>query len=86
MKKPFLRNPFLRNLVSNHLAKVMCLLSLLAILAGCTFRQPETTHVSSLHEDTTGCLANQPQVPLRDCLTAVYNTRLVNAYTLGQLK
>jgi ABC-type uncharacterized transport system auxiliary subunit len=81
MKKPVLSNP-----VSNQLAKVVCLLSLLVVLAACTFRQPETTHVSSLHEDTTGCLANQPQVPLRACLTAVYNSRLVNAYTLGQLR
>jgi ABC-type uncharacterized transport system auxiliary subunit len=86
MKKPVLSNPVLRNPVSNHLAKVICLLSLLAILAACTFRQPETTHVSSLHEDTTGCLANQQQVLLRDCLTAVYHTRLVNAYTLDQLR
>jgi hypothetical protein len=90
MKKPFLRNP-----VSNHLAKVMCLLSLLVVLAACTFsqpetaRQPETTLVSSahsVHEDTTGCLASQQQVSLRDCLTAVYHARLVNAYTLGQLR
>jgi hypothetical protein len=81
MKKPFLTNP-----VSNHLAKVICLLSLLTILAACTFRQPEAKLVSSTQEDTTGCLASQQQVPLRACLTAVYHARLVNAYTLGQLR
>jgi ABC-type uncharacterized transport system auxiliary subunit len=80
MKKPSLTNP-----VSNQLAKVVCLLSLLVLLAACTFRQPETTLVSPAQEDTTGCLASQDQISLRDCLTAVYHARFVNAYTLGQL-
>ena len=39
-----------------------------------------------LTEDHTGCLAVQLQVSLRDCLTAVYSARLVDAYTLGQLR
>jgi hypothetical protein len=71
--------------VLNQVAKkTIFLLSLLLLLAACTFRSPEATS-SALKEDTTGCLAMQSQVSLRDCLTAVYSARLVNAYTLGQL-
>jgi hypothetical protein len=71
--------------VLNHASKnALFLLSLLLLLAACTFRSPEATS-SSLKEDTTGCLASQSQVSLRDCLTAVYSARLVDAYTLGQL-
>ncbi len=86
MKKHILTNP-----VSKQLAKVLCLLSLLTVLAACTFRQPEatlipSTQVPSIQADTTGCLANQQQISLRACLTAVYHARFVNAYTLGELR
>jgi hypothetical protein len=71
--------------VLNHLSKkTIFLLSLLLLLAACTFRSPEVTS-SALTKDTTGCLASQNQVSLRDCLTAVYHARLVDTYTLGQL-
>jgi ABC-type uncharacterized transport system auxiliary subunit len=74
------------NRASNQIASVVCLLSLLAILAACTFGQSESTFVSSATKDPTGCLASQGQISLRDCLTAVSNARLVDAYTLGQLR
>jgi hypothetical protein len=71
---------------SNQIASIVCLLGLLTLLTACTFRQSEATHVSYTHEDTTGCVASQQQLSLRDCLTAVHNARLVNAYTLGLLR
>lgn len=67
-------------------AKAVCVLSLLIFLTACSFRQPEATLVPFVHEDTAGCLASQQQVSLRECLTAVYHARFVNAYTLGQLR
>jgi ABC-type uncharacterized transport system auxiliary subunit len=81
MKRHFLTNP-----ASNQVEKVVCLLSLLAILAACTFGQSESTFVSSATKDPTDCLASQGQISLRDCLTAVSQARWVNAYTLGQLR
>lgn len=74
--------------VSNRITSVVCLLSLLGVLAACAFRQSEVgvPLVSPLHHDTTGCLASQGQISLRDCLTVVSNARLVDAYTLGQLR
>jgi hypothetical protein len=78
MKKQSFMNP-----VSKPLAVVVCLLSLLAFLAVYTFSQPDSTLVE---KDTKSCLASEQQIPLRDCLTAVYHPRLVNAYTLGQLR
>lgn len=43
-------------------------------------------HALDVTEDEAGCLAAQAQLSLRDCLTAVYHARFVNAYTLGQLR
>lgn len=71
------------NLVPRLLTSVVCLLSLLAFLAVYTFSQPAPTLAE---KDTKSCLASEQQVSLRDCLTAVYNARLVDAYTLGQLR
>lgn len=71
------------NPVPKLLASAVCLLSLLAFLAVYTFSQPDSTLVE---KDTKSCLASEEQLSLRDCLTAVYNARLVNAYTLGQLR
>jgi hypothetical protein len=71
---------------SNQIASIVCLLGLLTLLAACTFGQSEATFVSPATKDPTGCLASQDQVSLRDCLTAVSNARLVDAYTLGQLR
>jgi hypothetical protein len=71
------------NPVPKLLAVVICLLSLLAFLAVYTFSQPVPT---LLEKETKSCLASEKQVSLRDCLTAVYNARLVDAYTLGQLR
>jgi hypothetical protein len=64
--------------------KTIFLLSLFLFLAACTFSLPEVNN-ASLAKDTTGCVASQHQISLLDCLTAVYNARLVDAYTLGQL-
>lgn len=78
MKKQSFVNP-----VSKPLAVIVCLLSLLIFLAVYTFSQPDSTLVE---QDTKSCLASEQQVSLRECLTAVYNARLVDAYTLGQLQ
>jgi hypothetical protein len=64
-------------------AKKTTLLSGLFLLTACTVSLPDVN--SSLAKDTTGCLASQQQISLRDCLTAVYHAQLVDAYTLGQL-
>jgi hypothetical protein len=80
-----MKKPSFLNRVSTQATSVVCLLSLLIVLAACTFRQPEST-VSPATKDPTGCLASQGQLSLRDCLTAVHNARLVDAYTLGQLQ
>jgi hypothetical protein len=71
------------NPVPKLLASAVCLLSLLAFLAVYIFSQPVPTLVE---QDTKSCLASEGQVSLRDCLTAVYQARLVDAYTLGQLR
>jgi outer membrane biogenesis lipoprotein LolB len=65
--------------------KAIFLLSVFLLLAACTFSVPEVNNASPA-KDTKGCLASQNQISLRDCLTAVYNARLVDAYTLGQLR
>jgi hypothetical protein len=73
-------------LAVNHAPKkAIFLLSLFVLLTACTFSVPEVTN-ASLAKDTTGCVSSQNQISLRDCLTAVYNARLVDAYTLGQLR
>jgi hypothetical protein len=73
-------------LALNHIPKkAIFLLSLFLLLAACTFSLPDVNN-ASVANDTTGCLASQQQISLRDCLTAVYNARLVDAYTLGQLQ
>ena len=70
------------NPVPKLLASVICLLSLLVFLGVYIFSQPDSTLVE---KDTKSCLASEEQISLRDCLTAIYNARLVDAYTLGQL-
>jgi hypothetical protein len=72
-------------LALNHAPKKTIFLLSLFLLAACTFSLPDVNK-SSVANDTTGCLASQHQISLRDCLTAVYDARLVDAYTLGQLR
>lgn len=83
-----MKKPSFINRVLSLATSVVYLLTLSTPLVACTFSRSEAraTRVFSPHHDVTGCLASEQQISLRDCLTAVSNARLVDAYTLGQLR